>query len=187
MAGCRKPRAAAAGRSLPCCNYAITLPQRTMTVQSWNTNTFKRTRCPPNPESTGSNLSESSHSVHRLIRMPDLTSEGKLRRNCESNRFYFSSYKRSFLSRESRNFPASSSCLTHHSCQRSSPFVDIEHGQRDNSPVTCDVQIETSLEHGITHFLQLVTRLHRENVGTLLDQDPDRSLRLGLRAVRRGS
>jgi hypothetical protein len=34
---------------------------------------------------------------------------------------------------------------------------------------TSDVQIETSSKHGITHFLQLVIKHQRENVGTLLE------------------
>lgn len=33
---------------------------------------------------------------------------------------------------------------------------------------TGDVQIETSLEHGMPHFLQLVIRPRRANVGRLL-------------------
>lgn len=39
--------------------------------------------------------------------------------------------------------------------------------------------METSLEHGITHFLQLVTWPQRENVGTLLTLNTDTSLGLG--------
>ena len=89
-------------------------------------------------------------------------------------RLHFSLDKRPFCGLDAGLFPAFGLRWAHLSCQRSSPFVDIEHGQRDNSPVTCDVQIETSLEHGITHFLQLVIKQQRENVGTLLMQHESR-------------
>ena len=51
------------------------------------------------------------------------------------NKIALSSDKWPVLSLEAVIVPASSSCQTHLSCQRSSPFVDLEHGQHGEGAV----------------------------------------------------
>ena len=51
------------------------------------------------------------------------------------NKIDFSSDKRLFLSVETGNVPVSCLCRTHLSCERPSPFVDVEHRQHGKGAV----------------------------------------------------